>query len=237
MKSNLILKKTALLFTVLLFSASCKISQKLDVGDKKNITQIGDMSFSPERSLMPSEVVIGRRICSALKKKRELFQTFYDRQKQFRFQGTNTDCADKKTDVSFVASIGNSSVLEYISNTVVANYFRDVVTDQSGAMNDLCVSLAATDNVSNIVKSGSVKYTVAFLISNNYDRYDIKKDLSDGKGGYKFSGAESISVITQSSQAPSKFFGVEKERTRYITCGNNKYQIMGQSWKEAVGDF
>ena len=196
------------------------------------------MVFSKERLFINSELEVGRRVCAALKKKRVFFQSLYDRQEQFRFQGTLVDCQGTTTlDSSFIATIANASALEYSAINPRDNYFRDIITDQSAAINDLCISLTASDNVSNTVKSGSVKYTVNFLIAENFDRYDVRKELSDGKGGFTTAGAESISIITQASQASAKFIGVEKERTRLTSCGSSKFQTMKQSWKEALTGF
>ena len=201
-------------------------------------SQIGNMTFPTERSYTRNELDIGRRVCAALKKKREFFQTLYDRQEQFRFQGTLLNCEGTTTlDTPFVATIANASALEYSAIFPRDNYFRDIVTDQSAGISDICVSLLASDNVLNTVKSGSVKYTVNFLIAENYDRYDVKKELSDGNGGFNISGAESVSVITQSTQANSKFFGVEKERTRLTSCDGSKFQTMKQAWLGAVTNF
>ena len=236
MNKKLIIKRTSLLFLITICFVSCKLSQKFENTDAN--AQIGNMTFPKERLFIKSELDIGRRICTDLKKKREFFQSLYDRQEQFRFQGTLTNCSGITTlDSLFDVSIGNASSLEYLALTPRDNYFRDIVTEQSGAMNDVCVSILASDNVSNVVKSGNLKYTVNFLVAENFDRYDIRKEISDGKGGFTISGAESISVITQSNQAATKFFGVEKERTRYTLCDGRKFQTMKQTWKQALTNF
>ena len=135
------------------------------------------MVFSKERLFINSELEVGRRVCAALKKKRVFFQSLYDRQEQFRFHGTTMDCNGTITlNSDFDATI-STSAMEYSSLTPRDNYFRDIVTDRSGVINDLCVSISASDNVSNTIYSGSVKYTVNFLIAENYDRYDVKKNL------------------------------------------------------------
>jgi hypothetical protein len=215
---------------------SCKISQKL--ANNNSHAQIGNLNFPGERLYIKSELDTGLRICAALKKKRDFFQTLYDRTEKFNFQGTIVDCQGTTTlDSVFIATIGNASALEYSAITPRENYFRDIITDQSSAMNDLCTSMAASSSVLNTVKSGSLKYTVNFMIADNYDRFDILKEVSDGKGGFTASGAESISIITNTTQAISKFAGVEKERVRYTSCGNNKYQTLKQSWKGALTNF
>ena len=197
------------------------------------------MTFPAERSFLPSEINIGLRICQALKKKREYFQTFYDRTEQASLEGIITDCKGATTvDSTFTSSIGNSGTsLEFISLTPRDNYFRDIQTDQSGALNDLCTSLAASGNVSNTVKAGTLKYTVNFLIADSFDRFDILKEVSDGKGGFTVSGAESTLVFTNTSQTTSKFIGIEKERARYTVCSANQVQSMKQVWKEALTNF
>ncbi|MDD4975137.1 MAG: hypothetical protein PHY93_12340 [Bacteriovorax sp.] len=236
MKKNLNLIGTGILLISLLFTVSCKLSQKIQNGESND--RIGNMTFSKERPFIKSELDIGRRICASLKQKREFFQTLYDRQERFGFQGTLVNCQGTTTlDTPFIASISNASTLEYSATTTRENYFRDIVTDQSGAMNDICQSLLVSDSVLNTVKSGSIKYTVNFLIAENFDRYDIRKELSNGQGGYTTSGAESISVITQKFQGATKFFGVEKDRIRFTSCDGLKFQTMRQTWKEALTNF
>jgi len=220
-------------FLLLPFFTGCKISQKIL---NETDSRIGDMTFPKERNFIRSELIIGRRICDSLKKKRVFFQTLYDRQEQFRFHGTVMDCEGRVTlNSDFDATI-STSALEYSSLTPRDNYFRDIITDKSGVINDLCVSISASDNVSNTINSGSLKYTVNFLIAENYDRYDVKKELSDNKGGFTIAGGESVSVF-QTGQVDPKFIGVEKERTRLISCGGQKLQSMKQSWKAALTKF
>lgn len=78
-----------------------------------------------------------------------------------------------------------------------ANYFKDVVTDQTGAMRMLCDNLAKSDTVSNTMLSGGSHLTVSLLISEGYDRFDIAKKSKDSAGNYNLVSTESVSVITQ----------------------------------------
>ena len=228
-----------ILFAVFIFitAIGCKISQKSQ--DNSIRGNIGNLTFPTERTYLQSEINIGLRVCQALKKKRDYFQTFYDKTEQASLEGEMTDCQGATTtDSTFTATIGNSgSNLEFISIAPRDNYFRDIQTDQSGALNDLCTSLIASGNVSNTVKSGSIKYTVNFLIADSYDRFDILKEVSDGKGGFTVTGAESTLLFTNTTQTSTKFIGVEKERTRYITCSGNQVQSMKQVWKAALTNF
>ncbi len=236
MNYKLSLKKISLLMIISINLVSCKFSHKVESNNETII--IDNMTFSKERPFIKSELTIGRRVCAALKSKREFFQTLYDRQEQFRFFGTVLDCKGvSNLDSLFIASIANNSSLEYSAIFPRDNYFRDILTDHSGALNDICLNLQSTDNVLNTVKMGSVRYTVSFLIADNFDRVDTLKEINNSAGGYAPTGAESVSVITQSNQAATKFFGVEKERTRYTNCDGRLVPTMKQSWKEAVTRF
>lgn len=239
-KNNLTLKKTSIILITLLgvmtISASCRLS-KAQNNDTNEY--IGNMAFPKERLFIQSELIIGRRICAALKLKRENFTTRYeDKQEKMRFQGTLLNCEGNTTlDTPFDAFLMNATALEYLAIESRENYFRDIVTDQSGAMNDICLSLFASDNVLNTFKSGSVRYTVNFLIDQNYDRYDVRKELNDGKGNFTIANAERVLVVTQKAQAAETFFGVEKERERHTSCGGKKFKIMKQAWKGALTKF
>lgn len=232
MKANLVLKKWSISFLILFFALGCKLSQGPE--KQNNNSVIGNLSFPGERNFIKSELDVGRRICAALKKKREYFQTFYDREKQVKFQGMAVNCQGTTTlNSSFFAAVGvTTSSLEYIALYPRENYFRDVITDHSAGLNDICTSLLATNNVSNVVISGNARYTVNFLMAENYDRYEIQKELSNGNGSYTISGAESISVITDTISAPEKYKGIEKERTRFTKCDAKKFQSIKQTWLE-----
>lgn len=228
MKTNTLLIN----LVIVIFSVSCKISQKLP--GNASVTNIGNMTFPTERSLTGSELNIGRRICAALKKKREKFETLYDGETKFTFQRTAVDCQGNNISGNFDASIFKNPALTYSAPSQVS-YFSDIITDQSEGISDICTSLSSSDNISNTVKVGNLKYTITFLIADNYDRVDIRKDVSDGKGGFNTTGAESTSVITQSSEAGKINFGVEKERTRYTLCDDNKFRnTKKQIWIKAL---
>lgn len=203
---------------------------------------IGNIDVPKERNYTPSELVIGRRICAALKHKRELFERVTDMQEQFRFRGEIKNCGNPNASVNseFTAAISNvsSNGFEYVATTNRPNYFKDVVTDQNGAMKALCESLAVSDTVSNTMLNGSSYLTVNLLISESYDRFEVAKRSKDSAGNYKLISTEGVSVITQSNQADPKFFGVEKVRQRNSTCPNSTdYSAVRQTWVSALTSF
>ena len=207
------------------------------------IESIGGIEQPKERNYIVSELTIGRRICSALKHKRQLFETVTNMEEKFRFSGETKAC-DNPTPFNvaeFSVAISNVSSTDYeyvATSNNRTNYFKDVVTDQNGAMRALCDNLLKSDEVSNTWLSGSSYLTVNFLISEGYDRFDVLKRSKDSTGNYNLVSTESISVITQNAQADKKFFGVEKIRIRNTSCPNsNDFSSVKQTWLTALTSF
>ena len=230
------------LFFVLLSSQllfSCKQSPQFPVDD---VDSFGAIKVPKEKVYTPSELVIGRRICSALKNKRELFETVTDMKEKFRFKGELTSCTSVTpyNIAEFNAAISNVSPtdLEYVSENSRPNYFKDVITDANGALNIVCNNLAQSDNVSNQTLSGSSYLLVSFMIEQGYDKFTVIKKNKDGAGNYNIVSSEAVSIITQANQAPRKFFGVEKDRVRYTTCSTPKvFSSVRQTWIAAITSF
>lgn len=207
-----------------------------------NDGKFGEITVLKERNYSPSELLIGRRICSALKDKRELFESLDDRKEKFRFSGEVKNCiagsVSNMGEFNAAISNTNSASLEYISERERLNYFKDVVTDTSGILNTVCDKISKSDEVSNQNLSGSSYILVNFLIEKNYDQLTIIKKSKDNLGNYRIVSAEAVSVITQLNQAPAKFRGVEKERALYSLCSTPKvFSHLKQTWMTAITDF
>ena len=236
-----LVKTSVALFLAVMVLSGCKVDGKKTPEEQTG--NVGPITVPKERSLTTAELTIGRRICSSLKHKREFFETLPDMQQQFRFRGELKNCENPNPyNVSeFNVSISNasSSNFEYIATQTRTNYFKDVVTDQTGALNLLCTNLSASDNVSNTMLSGSSYLIVNLIIADGYDRIEISKKSKDTSGNYAVVSAETIAVISQTSQADAKFFGVEKERVRYSVCSSNpkNFSYIKQSWVTAVTPF
>lgn len=232
------MKKTALLLLVAAL-LGCKASEtKLSDVDGG----VGPIVTAKERNFTESELAIGRRICSALKNKRTLFDTLTNMQEQFRFRGELKNCNSTAIygQNEFTTAISNvsSTEYEYVATTARVNYFKDVVTDQNGAMKSICDSLNVSNSVSNRILSGSSYLAVNLLISEGYDRFEVTKKSKDSSGNYNFVSSEGVSVITQKTQAVEKFFGVEKERVRYSACSGSKdFSTVKQTWLAALTSF
>lgn len=222
--------KISILFVILFSVANCKVSDKR-IGKNPN-SNIQDIIFPVERALLKSEIEIGRNICSALKKKRETFFALENKKEVMKFHGTVTTCQGSITlDSPFDTTINTTPVLEYIAINPRENYLKEIITDKSNkVLDELCSSLAATDNVSNTVNLQDARYTAVFWNDEGYDHYRVRKELNNGKGSYTWVWVEAIAVITLANQAAEKYMGVEKERIRLTNCGANKSQSIKQNW-------
>lgn len=225
------MKKTALLLLVAAL-IGCKASET-KVGNID--AEIGPIKTPKERNYTASELVIGRRICAALKSKRAYFETLTDMQEQYRFRGELKNCGSTilygQTEFTAGVSTVSSTGFEYVATTNRANYFKDVVTDQNGAMKSLCETLATTDSISNTSLNGSSYLVINLLIAEGFDRYEVTKRSRDSAGNYNFVSSEGVSVITQKTQAAEKYFGIEKDRARYSVCSGSKdFSTVRQIW-------
>lgn len=223
----------------MVFLSGCKANNK-EMTEK--IEGIGGIEQPKERNYIASELMIGRRICLALRHKRELFEKLTNMQEKFRFRGETKACDNpnpyNSSEFTVAISNANSTDYEYVASVYRANYFKDVVTDQNGALEILCDNIAKSDTVSNTLMHSNSYLTVNLLISEGYDRFDVLKRSRDSDGNYKLVSTESTSVITQKSQANEKFFGVEKIRIRNISCLNSKdYSSLKQTWVAALTSF
>lgn len=234
------MKKVFVIFLAAAALTGCKGSQKGASGNPGGETGLGGLTIPKERIYTTSELQIGRRICSALKTKRELFEKVVDQKEQIKFRGENRNCENLIYNNSdFVAKVSNvgSGNLEYIAKNR-NNYLNDVITDQNGAMKIICDNLVVSDSVSNTVLSGSSYLIVNLLISSGYDRIEISKKTQGSDGNYSLVSIEGVNVYTQANQINSKFFGVEQERIRYTPCSNSKNSAyIKQNWVTAITSF
>lgn len=224
-----------LVLGALVFSG-CKINQEM--ANKDTTPDVGSITAPTARNYTSLELEIGRRICSNLKKKREFFETLDNAKEQFKFRAELRNCDNGlyNNDL-FIAAISNANSTdpEYIAAR--ETYFKDVVTDQSGVMKQMCEALVKTNDVTNTAFNGAFKYTVNFLIADGYDRFELVKFKKKTDGSYSPLSAEGVSVISQKIQAPTKFFGVEKERVRFTVCDGKRFSTMKQTWVEPVTTF
>lgn len=200
------------------------------------------IEVSSPRNYTQAELLLGRRICSALKEKRVFFENLKNMEEKFRFRGELKNCETEKPfeQVDFIASISNvSSVnLEYVANNRT-NYFKDVITEQSGILKTLCDNLNVSDSVANTFSMENFSLVVNLLLVNKFDTVQITKQSKRGNGELKIVSSESISLITNSKQADKKFIGVEKERILNTFCSidSTKFSYTKQNWQGAVTQF
>ncbi|MBC7714396.1 MAG: hypothetical protein H7177_13710 [Rhizobacter sp.] len=236
------MKKALVLLLTLTAIAGCKGTQKSGVTDDTVSIPGVPITVPATRNYSASELVIGRRICAALKHKREYFTSLTDMQERFRFKGELKYCGNPGISNvgEFNASISNSSStdLEYISVSTRPNYFKDILHDQNGAMKVVCENLSTSDTVSNTTLNGNSYLLVNLLIQDGYDKFEVSKRTPDAKGNMATVSSEGVTVITQQNQANAKFYGTEKERIRYTPCsGSSDFSYTKQTWLQAVTNF
>ena len=201
---------------------------------------LGGLTVPGERNFTSDELVIAKRICSALQKKREFFEKLKDQQEQVQLSGENRNCAQVVYNSSaFVAKVSNasSSDLQYIS-TNRTNYLNDIITDQSSSLKSFCEDISVMGAVSNTTLVGSSYLIINVLISNGFDRFEITKKTRDASGKYPIVSMEGMNVYTKESQIDKKFIGTEQERIRYVACsGSTNSSYVKQNWLKAMTAF
>ncbi len=227
-------------FFMILLSAlilSCKFNQNKGTLNNE-VKGVGEIISTSERNFTLSELDMGRRICNNLKNKRDFFEKLTNEKEQFRLGVELSNCENSPYHYTqFIASISNANSTnpEYIANN--ENYFKDIITDQSGIIKPLCESLNQGGVVANTNILGNFKYLFNILIIDGYDTFQITKLQKNKDGVFNPMSLESISFISNVSQAKEKFFGVEKNRVRYTMCDGKNYHTQKQVWLEAITDF
>lgn len=226
MKYNVIL-----LLSTLGFLSACKIEQDPEARGKTSF-YFPNMTNSTERFLNTEEVVIAKRICSALKKKRFHFETLANNTHSFRATYATKTCTQStlSAEKSFMVTLDNSNPvdMEYRSTDIDFN-FKDVLTDQSPRVKELCEELEKDiTKVSNTFRSNLVTYTFAIKSVKKgmfYDRLEIIKRVpsTTTPNTLVVQSGDAYEFYTKPEQAEEKFMGVEIFKERYGTCENPQY--------------
>lgn len=234
------MKNTLIIFLMSLTLASCKGTQTEGSSAKKGDEGLGGLTVPGERNYTEAELIIGKRICAALKNKREFFEKLKDQQEQIRLRGENRNCDQNIFNrAEFVVKVSNASAndLQYVAVNRI-NYLSDVITDQSNAIKNLCDNLSVTETISNTSLNGSSYLIINLLISNGYDRLEITKKTRDAAGNFPLVSMEGVNFFTQKSQINEKFLGTEQERIRYVACsGSKNSSYIKQNWLTAITSF
>lgn len=222
---------------LLIMSFGCKLNPSN--APEAILTGIDGLHVPTAREFSISELEIAQRICNNLKKKRDFFETLYNMAEKFKFNLELKSCEGTTPyhNGVFEAAIANtnSTYLEYSANQ--ENYFKDIVTDQSGAMKYLCDMAFRVGPVKNTIIVGTYTLSYNVLINNGFDRVEISKQVKTDQVNWTLAGIESIDFISQKSQAALKFFGVEKERILKKNCDGKNFSSAKQTWLEATTNF
>jgi hypothetical protein len=203
-----------LAFLVVLISA-CKMGQEVKEQETKDV---GGIKVQEGRVFSTTEMKIIKDVCGHLKAKREYFESIDDRSLRFNFSFSNLYCSGfKVVDVLFYALISNvnSTDLEYYSTK--ADILRNVITDQTTGVKYLCDNVEAK-NLNNFYTEGTIQYSFNVLINQGYNRFEIIKSTIAKNGDKTPKVSEAIDFISNKNQGPTKYFGVEKDRTKNSVC-------------------
>lgn len=200
---------------------------------------IGGIRVTERREITGAEREIGKRICQNLRTKRQKMETLGN-EEVFRLRVESKTCNyqfPSMSEFSVSISRANPTDLEYESNNA-PNYFKDIMTDENGVMAYFCPALLNSTSTSNEIINGNSQVRVSFVLQNNFDTIQISKHMKDANGNMSLVSTESVAIITQDAQANSKYFGIEKERTRFTKCANvNDPSYTKQTWVGANGNY
>ncbi|OUR96863.1 hypothetical protein A9Q84_11035 [Halobacteriovorax marinus] len=176
--------------------------------------------ISPERTLTDSEFAVVKSLCTDLQTKRIYFEARGDRELEFTYNLTNTNCSGvSSVPGDYVAtlrvSISGDLEIEGPRGQIFAD---DVLTDVHPSILSICTDVLSGTNVSNTRTVGALKYQYRFLKADNYI-LEVAKFAQNVDGLYIPTFIESFSVL--SSVFGSKT-GMVFDRIQVTQCSNGK---------------
>lgn len=233
------MKKLFVLALTALMVAGCESDAPKSGGAPIVGDGIGGIVVTERRDIVGVEREVGRRICENLRSKRLKMETLGN-EEMFRLKVESKTCNYQSPSISvFSVSISraNPTDIEYEANNA-PNYFKDIMTDESGVMGYFCPALLDGRLVSNEIINGNSQVRVTFVTRNNYDTVLISKHMRDQNNTMSLISTESVAIITQLFQDDARYFGIEKERTRYLKCANvNDPSFTRQTWMGANSNY
>lgn len=234
--------KNTLIFTLsLLLIVACKVDgTKNQNKGPVDGPHYGGMESPTSKTFTFGELEIGKRICNNLEaKNKTLEQLSLDPKKKIVFKFVSKSCtqplAFEETlvlDDLFAANVVlQGTDYEFYVPNRSNDYIRDIITNQSGVMREVCDELKGEGEISRQIPVSSFSFTVKFLVKDGHDRVELSQYTPDGKGGYIFNNVEGINFVSTVKQGPKDYLGLEKERSHYTPCSNRKepaYKI--QTW-------
>lgn len=213
------MKNSILLGFALIMALGCKMADQKKTSDKIRPNQpIGD-----SRELTGTEKSIVKSACEALQQKRLYFESLFDDSLKFTFDISEKGCnsADYSLPNSFEAFLRgtNSGDLELYSN-YRSTYFKDIVTDQTGMVGELCSRYFDGEAFKTIIEVSGAKYRFNITKFKKYDVIESARYLNDNAP----STIELIYVTTPEVTNEQKVVGVVYERSRLVPCalGGNR---------------
>ncbi len=174
------------------------------------------------------QMAVALRVCYAFRSKRSKFTAEMLGQ-SFNFNYLARDCSSNETTQTFSATLSqqdSSSPLKY-SSTFTGNYFRDVQTDTSGYLADLCSDILAGETPLN-----------ASEVENELFEYGFRSSVTNGDevtiqiGSVQSSGATTPRVtqklvfqVLTNATSSGNYQGMITDAKRYLSCGTDNTNV------------
>ena len=215
---------------ICLFTVSCNKEEKKEntVNDERFIF---GKEISKERALSDGEFNVAKSICSSLQTKREYFEARGDNELSFIFALSEKSCISDSysspVDYSVNLRVTRAADLRFDgpSNT---NFSEDILTDVGPDLNSICNDVLNGINVTNVQKSGAIKYQYRFLASTNGSILEIGKFSQNASNIYIPTFIETFAIF---SSVAGDREGMVQDRVRVTSCSNGSVQSMRQVLK------
>ena len=215
------LNKILFLFIFLLTLISCQIE-----GYKKGTSVDSDIDFIELKGEQLADV---KRICAALKVKRDSLFTVADKEIRAQLNVRKRDCGDtQEYDLgNFDAEVRIiAAQAPYLESIVPrSRYIQDIVSDIDGDMSYFC-ELAYSNEPKSRIELSDITFDLQVTYEGDYDKFIIKKTWANGPipGFYEI---EEGLVYTSRTNQNENLRGILKKRTYRKPCsiGPEEYFI------------
>jgi len=199
-------KFTLALMAISLLLVSCK---KADVEDK------ADELINGTTELKADEINIAKQICSALKDKRLLFESYGDGEKSFPFRVTSKICSsrDEKIETFITALRVPTRANPYFQDPGVDLFVSDIETDIDGHLSSLCSEIEKGNAIKKLENAGTYSDRHDFFLESGYHHYQITRSIEN-----KATRLTKLAIVTRDNETR----GMVKMRTSESLCRNRK---------------
>ncbi|MCO4795127.1 MAG: hypothetical protein KC493_15525 [Bacteriovoracaceae bacterium] len=214
------------LFITLLISlalSSCQIEGNKGSGGANQSSGVFELGTSTAGNL--------KRICDALKFKRDNIWTLNDRQVQVELNASKYDCGDAQVYNlgNFTADLRvNSSIQPFFEATGRSRFLSDIVSDSWGDIAEFCKAFKQNEAPVSRVILGDKTMDLEVTIDGSYDKFIIKKTFKSNPD-INYYEIEEGTVHTPRTSQSEDLMGSLKRRTIKTRCPNGQQEYFIQT--------